>query len=313
MKPKTFLNFSLLCGLIPAGPVLSQIHSAYDGFSVSDYIDDATLGGQNGGVIDGNPGWAREIQAGTRIKSVNAGGLSYLDLQTTPGGTGGVFYNGSGFDAGFARNALYAEGPTKPGFVDTTLYGSMILSFGGGVAGAPVIPTFFGYDADGVDLTSGFNTSLIQIRNNSQTAHNQLRLMVPVGVEVDVTTNLDLSQPVFMVFEIGLHQDPGINDRITIYFNPSDLGDVAGTAIDTLTISEFDIGQDFIADWANAPMSGLYFKSGMRDNSIDEIRLAWGPDASIADVVPVPEPAAFALALAFGAALMIWQRKRPAR
>ena len=307
-NPYTLVSLLLLAGVNTG---FSQANFAYDGFSATDYTDDAVLNLQNGGTVNGSPGWGREIQAGTRIKALNSGGLSYLNLATTPGGTGGIFWDGSGWDAGFTKNALYGPGPTKPGFVDTTLYGSMILSFGDPVAGAPIIPNYFDRNADGVDLATGFNTSLIQIRN-SEAEPNQMRLLVPLGVEVDVTTNLDLSQPLFMVFEIGLHQDPLINDRITVYFNPTDLSDVPGTAIDSLTISEADIGQDFVPDWANAPLAGLYFKSGMRDNSIDEIRLAWGPDATMADVVPVvPEPGTFALFAALSAfSLVLVNRMR---
>ena len=272
---------------LAASVVLNGAHFAYDGFSTEDYIDDAILQGQNGGTIDGNPGWAREILGGSRVKAVHANGLEYLNLMTTPGGTGGIFYDGSGFDGGFTRNALYAPGPDKPGVVDSVLYGSMLLKFGDPVEGAPVIPGFFGYEADGVDITNGFNTSIAQIRNSSPTELDQLRLMIPKGNEVDRTTNLDLTQTILIVFEMSCFQTEELVNELKIWFNPTDLSDVPGTAVDMLSITEAELGTKFLTGWAYQSVAGVYFKSGMRDNRLDEIRLAWGDGASLADVLPV--------------------------
>lgn len=263
---------------------------AYDGFSALEYMDGAILGGQNGGKIDGTTSWPREIQAGTRIKSIADGGLTYADLQTTPGGTGGIFYDGSGFDAGFTRNALYTPGPNKPAMTNTTVYGSFLLRFGQPIPEAPVIPNFFEYKADGVDLTDGFNTSLYFLRNVSADSHTQLSLAIGSSTKiVGQTTRLDLSKPLLVVFALTNSLNPSVNDTLAMYFNPTNLANIPGTAQDQILTSEAEAGVPFPA------IAGLYFKSGMRDNQIDEIRFAWGSGATMEMVAPqiIPEPSCF--------------------
>ena len=278
---------ALLSDVVPLGPEPTFFY-AYDGFSKADYTDDTILQGQNGGTVNGSAGFGREIVAGTRIKSLHDGGLSYGNLATTDGGTG-VFFDATGLDGGFTRNVFYAATTPKPGWPDgTTLYASMLVRFGDPIPGAPVDPNFFGYDADGIDWTNGNNTSLFQVRNNSKTAFDQLNLLVGGSVE-DTTTALDLTSiptTLLLVYEITLNDNPAVDDTITVYINPSDLTDVPGTAEDTLTVSESGVGSNFTAGWTD-PLAGIFFKSGMRDNALDEIRFAWGADATMADVLPL--------------------------
>lgn len=109
---------------------------------------------------------------------------------------------------------------------------------------------------------------------------------------IGTTSSIDVhSSPVLVVGHIAVNT---ASDGITVYFNPTDLSDVAGTAAESLSVTEaaFPNGGSF------STVGSFFIGSTNRSNMWDEIRLSYGVDSAMSDVLPVvPEPALAVCAL----------------
>lgn len=287
----------------------------YDGFAAGDYAAHANFGTV---AWDAGEGWGQygltssldyAWGASTQLQNLSwhSAGLSYLNLATTPGAaqrTGALSSNTGNF--AFRRFVP----------VDTVIDGSIYFSYIYQQSSAPELSaSAWQLETDSVRLTSnidGIPKFMVRHDGSNPTDPQTGQMMLTsfgTALNSGSTTGLDLSQPIFVVGVITqdtTHDNSNNVDTFTVYFNPSDLSDVAGTAAATLVINE-SAGNGF-ASWD--AIGGLGFDGGPRDNIWDEFRIAWGAGASIDDVVPViPEPSTTALIFSLIALGFILRRR----
>ncbi|MEX0324909.1 MAG: PEP-CTERM sorting domain-containing protein [Puniceicoccaceae bacterium] len=305
------VGLTLLASCLIPG-IASAQSLVYDGFATADYASHADFttvpwtagdGWQNIGPTEF--AWNNsELLANL---TWNSTGLTYLNLQTTPGAaqrTGALDQN----TGNFTYRRFLPAGTIEDG----TFYFSYLYQQS---AMPEVDPAAYQLETDSIRITSNINgvpKFFVRHDGSNPTDPQTGQLMGTYfgnAVNTASTVGLDLSKPVLIVGVITQDTTHDINNNIdtfTLYFNPSDLSDVPGTAAVTL-VAEESFGNG-LASWD--AIGGLGFDGGPRDNIWDEFRIAWGPGASIADVVPVvPEPASYALFLGLGAIGLVLRRR----
>jgi len=253
---------------------------AYEGFG--GYTDGADLNGINGGTNWPSNSWTASTPD---FEIDNSGGLSYLGLQTSAGAVEKLANGGGG---SFRRE-----------FQSSNASGTYFFSF------------LYDDNGSGNDFDQVFQInetgSISRFRIYGNTASDQFELAVDLAggdgtqVRSSLTSGLNTADPVFIVIELAI--TAATDDTFTAYFNPTDLADIAGTAVQTLTISETDARAANGGSGAFAAINAVGISSTNAVNVWDEIRIG----QSLADVAPVPEPATYALyagALAMGLILI---------
>lgn len=275
--------------LLAAGGTLAIAASApaatlsYEGFAVpGDYADNADINGGSGGEnFAGNWSGSDEYDA-------TASGLAYLNLATT--------------DGAMDRQAPAAFDTITRDFAASPQTGTVYFSY--------LVQN--ANDTNNNDRVS-FSDSIERFRigsTNDEKLNLQVQLAGGDGTNYTVATtanSIDFSSTVFIVGEIEINGD--VNDTFTIWINPTDLSDVAGTAAETLSVSVQDVrdAQPGSDTGLFAPINQIGVRNTARTYSFDEFRISYGTDAALEDVVPVPEPASAAL-LSVGVLILLSRR-----
>lgn len=272
----------LICGLLLCASQSTQAQTlAYDGFETATVGADYTTGGSIVGVNGGSGfsgAWDDSFNAA--LWTPQNSGLSYLDLVTTDGS---LFKPTNGVSR--SRRAIQATEIT-----DTTIYFSFLYDRGGTQNNTN----------DRIAFGEALGQERWRIGNNGS---GQFEVTYNNGAVVaGTTTSLDLSDTLFVA---GAYEITSASDNVfNLYFNPSDLTDVANTSVDSLTITENQGGVGgFFA------IQNLTIRANLANSVYDEFRFAYGTGATIDDVAPIPEPTSAAMLLG-AASLLVLRRRR---
>lgn len=262
---------------------------AYEGFSVpGDYSNGGDVNGANGGT-----GWNNAWNGSVGSYETVTGGLEYTDnntlsLVTTPGQANKITGNPPGFGA---MQRQFASSDQS----GTTFYFSLLYRSAGNNLNNDIF--ILGQTNIGNERVRVYNNGSGQIGVNID----------PVGSSIETvftSTGLNLSTTTLIVgaYTVGT----GASDGLTMYFDPTDLTDVAGSAAQSFTFLESSLSGGTFASVASV---GFQSTAGAL-YEYDEFRLAYGAGASLSDVVVVPEPTSAALLLGAGALLAYRRRRR---
>jgi arylsulfatase A-like enzyme len=241
----------------------------YDGFDNTFYAADAVVNGLSGGANFAGP-YVDSLGDGFLSR---ANGLIYGDIVTTEGG---LQKSGANEFAKLSRQ-FREEGA----FVGT-IYASVLVQAAAQNSNDRYLM---------LDQRSDLLTERFRIINDG---FGQLKVeLIPINagavITAGTTTSLSLTTPTLIVASLSL--SPGRSgDVFSVYFNPSDLNDVAGSAQETISISESDLdaGQYFQDNIAYVGITSV--GDGITDtgslNQYDELRVAYGSSATVDDVVP---------------------------
>lgn len=281
------LSLALLASFFLTTGIAQAQTLAYEGFSVpGDYTDGGDVNGANGG--DGwNNAWSGSVGSYETV----AGGLTYTDnnnvsLITTAGQANKVTGNPPGF--GTLQRQFASSDQTG-----TTFFFSLLYRAAGNNLNNDIL--ILGQQNIGNERVRVYNNGSGQIGVNID----------PIGSGIETvftSSGLDLSTTTFIVGEYTV--GTGSSDGLTMYFDPTDLTDVAGTAAQSFTFLESSLAGGTFASISSV---GIQSTAGAL-YEYDEIRLAYGTGASLADVVLIPEPTSAALLL--GAASLLALRRR---
>ncbi len=268
-------TIALTGGLLLSGTAAHAATLSYDGFAVpGEYTDNADIIGVNGGE-NFAAAWAGNAN-GAQLDAA-ADGLSYLDLVTTDGA---------------------ADRQSPSGFATVTRDFAASNQSGN---------IYFSYlvqnpnDTNANDRFSFSDASVERFRigtDNNENLNLQVQLAGGDGSNyvVDTTDNaVNFSNPVLVVGEIQINGNA--SDTFTVWINPSDLSDVAGSAAETLSASVQDVrdAQPGSNTGLFAAVNEIGIRNTARVYTYDEIRISTGSGSALADVVPVPEPGSLGL------------------
>jgi hypothetical protein len=260
---------------------------SYEGFDVpGDYADNADINGGSGGE-NFSGAWAGSDQF-----DAAATGLSYGSLVTTDGAADRQ--SPSGF-ATLTRD-----------FAASNQTGNVYFSY---LIQNPNDTN----ENDRVSLADASGSERFRIGfTNDEKLNLQVQLAGGDGSNyiVDTSANsFDFTSPVLVVGEIEINS--GVNDTFTVWVNPSDLSDVAGSAAETLSASVTDVRTLQVGNNNGlfAGINEIAIRNTARTYTFDEIRISTGTDAAVGDVVPVPEPGSLGL-VALGVLAMLGRGRR---
>ncbi len=226
------------------------------------------LNGQNGGI-----GFSESWSASTSSAAVTAPGLTYGDLQTS--GNAVALPNSLNIRRRFDSTGLTGNGASYWFSILFTATDSQ-----GGSATA--IPSFFSDFNAGNGQSAGFAVSY------NITSRTNLFMDARIGGSIRAGTNIPGTDyydgSVAMVLGRITFSDTVNQDRLEVWLNPT-MGETPGTPLFNVT------GQ-----WSDAGVNNAFYmnKYDGPDRAVDEIRLA----TSLAEVMPVPEPATGVIGLA---------------
>jgi hypothetical protein len=262
---------------------------AYDGFATpGDYTAGADINGINGGT-----NWATGWSGNPNVQQIDAtaSGLSYSNLVTADGAA--FRSNPNGF--AFVGRDFAASNQ------DGVIYFSYLLQNANDTNEN---------DRIAFSDTSGDERFRIGSNNNEQiTIGTKLAGGDDEFYVLDTSGTVDFSQGVLIVGEINV--TAGGNDSFSVWINPIDLSDVAGSAQFTLAADEQDArdAQPTSSVGSFAPINGFDIRATARSYTYDEIRVSFGSGAGLDDVVPVPEPTSL-VGAAIGGLMLLGRRRR---
>ena len=289
---------SLICILgVSTGSYVQAATMVYDGFAVpGDYADGENLSDVAG---DGGTGWTgdwTQLQLNSpfdgRIEA-SATGLTYnpsgsAALLTTTGGATRI--NGS-----FKRDGR--------NFSTTDVSGKIFFSALYQANAGNANDTAF-------TLAQGSGTARYSfLADENENLRIQVNVVNGPAPVVYTTSNIDISTgPVLIVGELNI--TAANDDQLNFYFNPTDLANPAGSAVESFSILENNaIFDDGGAAHFFTGIGAVHIGSTSQGNQWDEFRLSYGTGAAITDVTPViPEPSTAAL-LGLGALTLFLRRR----
>lgn len=282
------LSLALTASLLLAAGSAQAQTLAYEGFSVpGDYSDGGDVNGANGGT-----GWNNAWNGGVGSYETVTGGLTYTDnnnvsLITTAGQANKITGNPPGF--GTLQRQFASSDQTG-----TTFFFSLLYRAAGNNLNNDIF--ILGQQNIGNERVRVYNNGSGQIGVNID----------PIGSGIETvftSTGLDLSTTTFIVgaYTVGT----GSSDGLTMYFDPTDLTDVSGTAAQSFTFLESSLSG---GTFSSVSSVGIQSTAGAL-YEYDEFRLAYGTGATLDDVVLIPEPTSAALVLGAGA-LLAFRRRR---
>jgi hypothetical protein len=272
--------FNRFSGLIAGGAVLmtgaaSAATLSYVGFDVpGDYADNADIVGTTAGENFAGP-WTGNANANQF--DATATGLTYLNLLTT--------------DGAMDRQSPSAFGVLTRDFAASAQTGSVYFSY---LLTNPNDTN----TSDRVSFSQGSQERFRIGFTNDEKINIQVQLAGGDGINyvADTTDNaIDFTSPVLVVGEIQINGNA--SDTFTVWINPSDLSDVAGSAAETLSASVQDVrdAQPGSNTGLFAAVNEIGIRNTARVYTYDEIRISTGSGSALADVVPVPEPGSLGL------------------
>ena len=236
-----------------------------------------SLNGQNGGQ-----GFSAAWQATSNLQ-ITSPGLTYGALETSGNAI-------TGLNSGSMMRLFDNTGLTGDG---ATYWFSMLFAAPEATQStATSIPSFFANSTGPYAQASGFAVSF-----NPQTRTN-LYMDARIGGSVRTTANVpgtDYYTGSYLVLGRITFSDTANQDRLEVWLDPQLTGS-PGTPLFNVT-----------GHWVDPGTNNSFFmnKYDAPDRSIDEIRLG----TTIADVLPVPEPSAYAFLL-MTAAGALWMTRR---
>ncbi len=280
----TVLSTALLAGVTAHAQTL-----AYEGFSVpGDYSNGGDVNGANGGS-----GWNNAWNGAVGSYETVLGGLDYTDnnaisLVTTAGQANKITGNPPGF--GSLQRQFASSDQSGTTFFFSLLYRASANNLNNDIF-------ILGQQNIGNERVRVYNNGSGQIGVNID----------PIGSGIETvftSTGLDLSTTTFIVgaYTVGT----GASDGLTMYFDPTDLTDVAGSATQSFTFLESSLSG---GTFASVSSVGIQSTAG-GTYEYDEFRLAYGTGASLEDVVLIPEPTSAALLIGAGTLLAFRSRSR---